>query len=144
VKEATAMRTTFIALAAVLLSTIAVPARAVVLSDTDHLKCYKAKDRADRTKYTADLLSSAPSVLPTDTGCEIRVPATLLCDAVAASFDPTPPLRLGQPLAELFVCYKLKCPKRTIDVSATDEFGTRTVTVGAPRYLCAPANVGAD
>ena len=135
------MRTTIL-LAALLATTLAVPARGVILTETDHLKCYKAKDPETKTRYTADLLSFGP--LPNETDCQIRVPAKIVCDAVAASFDPTPPLRIGQPLAELFVCYKLKCPKQKIELSATDEFGTRTVTVGAPRLLCAPANTLAD
>ena len=100
------------------------------------------KDQAAKATYTADLTSF---VLPTGTGCQIRLPAKIVCDSVSASFDPTPPvLTMGQPLAELFACYKLKCPKQKIALSATDEFGTRTVTVSSPRLLCSPANVGAD
>jgi hypothetical protein len=135
------MRTTTVLLATLLAATLSVPAHAVVLTDTDHLKCYKAKDPAGKATFTADLLAE---VLPSETGCQIRLPAKIVCDAVSASFDPTPPLRIGQPLAELFVCYKLKCPKQKIAISASDEFGTRTVTVGAPRYLCAPANTLGD
>jgi hypothetical protein len=108
----------------------------------DHLKCYKPKDTADPATYTADLLTLQNS-FPQESGCTVKVPAKLLCTSVAkTNVDPAPPgAQTGAVVLEEFACYKLKCPKGEFDVMVTDQFGSRSMTVKAPKLLCAPANV---
>ncbi len=138
------MRATTILLGALVAATLAAPAHAIFVGGFDHLKCYAAKDHATKTTYTADL-SSLSTALPNETGCRIRVPAKLVCNAVTPTFDPAlAVLHPGGPLGELLVCYQLTCPKQTITLTATDEFGSRSVTVSAPKLVCTPANTALD
>jgi hypothetical protein len=106
-----------------------------------HLKCYKAKDPAAKTAYTADLLTIQTS-FPQENGCTISVPAKMLCSPVSkTNVQPPPPGgEFGVTLTEEFACYKVKCPKGEFQLSVTDQFGSRSVTVKAPKLLCAPAN----
>jgi hypothetical protein len=108
----------------------------------DHLKCHKAKDSAEKAIYTADLQSVQPG-FPNATGCEVKVPAKLVCTPVekTAVMPPPPGAPTGVTLVEEFACYKLKCPKGEFEVPIIDQFGSRTVTVKAPKLLCTPANV---
>ena len=103
----------------------------------DHLKCYKIKDPL-KAAYTADLGGSLG--LPADSGCTVKTPGKLLCvDTTKTNVNPAPPgANPGAP-AGRFVCYKVKCPKLTLDpVSWTDQFGTRTIQPIKPKMLCAP------
>ena len=109
----------------------------------DHLACSKVKDPAGRAAYSVDLLPHV-APFPPESGCVVRVPAKLLCvSTVKSNVTPVPPGGpAGLPLpAELLVCYKLKCPKATLSVPVTDQFGSRTLTAKAPSIICAPANV---
>jgi hypothetical protein len=45
---------------------------------TDHLKCYKGKDSAAKATYTATLTPLFSAAFPNETGCTVKVPATLL------------------------------------------------------------------
>src|SRR5262245_51182212 len=76
----------------------------------DHLKCYRLKDPAKRTKYVADLDGLAP-----EPGCVIQVPAKYLCvNTAKTNVQPTPPG--GGPAgrdAGTFLCYGLRCPRAT-------------------------------
>jgi hypothetical protein len=101
----------------------------------DHLKCYKVKDSQAKAKYTANVEG-----LTVETGCTVKVPGKLLCVAAEKSgVTPTPPGGGGTGQPNDFVCYKLKCPKGTVPpVSVSDQFGTRTVTPGTAKFICAP------
>src|SRR5713226_3197712 len=101
----------------------------------DHLKCYKVKDPAPKTTYTADL-----GGLVAEHGCKIEVPAKLECVTTSATnVSPTPPGGGGSGRPNSFTCYKVRCPPATVPtLPATDQFGTRTVTVGTAQLLCAP------
>jgi hypothetical protein len=108
----------------------------------DHLRCVKVKDKnIDKAKYTADLVSVHPS-FPNETGCQIKVPSKLFCFPTdKLNPQPTPPgAEPGAFIGEQLVCYKLKCPKEAFDVPIRDQFGIRTVSVAAPKFLCAPTN----
>ena len=116
-------------------------ARAAVF--LDHLTCWQVKDPAAKASYSADLFpGTAP--FPANTGCQVKVPAKLLCVSTAKqNVTPPPP---GAPTGiglstELLACYKVKCPKAKLNVAVTDKFGSRTMTTKVPSILCAPANV---
>lgn len=102
----------------------------------DHLECYKIKDSAPRTTYTADLAG-----LAAEPGCQVKVPAKLLCVATTKSnVSPTPPGALGDgsPVGR-YLCYKVKCPKGAPDaLTVGDQFGSRSVQPVIPKVLCAP------
>jgi hypothetical protein len=112
---------------------VLVASRAAAVSD--HLKCYKIKDPQAKVKYTATL-----DGLTVETGCTIKVPGKLLCvPAEKSSVTPTPPGGGGTGEPNRFVCYKVKCPKATVPpLAVSDQFGTRSVTPGTTKYLCAP------
>ena len=74
---------------AVLTATFAAPA----FAQFDHLQCYPIKDTLPRAKYSADLLPATTPPFAAALGCEIKVPAKLVCLAVEkANVAPTPPL----------------------------------------------------
>jgi hypothetical protein len=112
------------------------------LTATDHLKCYKVKDSAEKAQYTVDL-NPTFSGYPTDSGCTVKVPAKLLCNVVSKENlsppAPNPTAPFGQSLNQLFVCYKLKCPKVDIAHGVDDQFGSRMTTLKSTKLLCAPA-----
>jgi type 1 fimbria pilin len=101
----------------------------------DHLKCYKVKDSQAKASYTANVEG-----LTVEAGCTVKVPGKLLCVAAEKSnVTPAPPGGGGTGQPNNFICYKLKCPKGTLPpVAVSDQFGTRTVTPGTPKLLCAP------
>ncbi len=111
-------------------------------AQTDHLQCFKVKDTQAKTPYTATL-NPFEAPFTTESGCVVKVPAKVLCAAVSKTgVQPTPPgavpgLSLG---GELFACYKLKCPKNAATFTVADQFGTRSMTIGASNMLCAPAH----
>ena len=106
----------------------------------DHLKCYKIKDPVAKVSYTANLTGLAP-----ENGCTIKAPARMLCvQSTKTAISPTPPpsgAPSGTP-AGVFACYKVKCQKGALPgVAVTDQFGSRTVTPSAAKFLCAPAAI---
>jgi hypothetical protein len=106
----------------------------------DHLKCYKIKDTAPKAVYTADLggLTSEP-------GCQVKVPAKMLCvETAKENVNPAPPGGGPTPApAGAFLCYKAKCVKAVIaPVSVTDQFGARSVQPSVAKMLCAPVDSG--
>src|SRR5213078_2305612 len=69
---------------AVLCGMLASPAAAQI---PDHLKCYKVKDTAPKSVYTADL-----GGLIAEPQCSIKVPGSLLCvEATKTNLSQTPP-----------------------------------------------------
>ena len=118
----------------------------------DHLKCYKIKD-------TLALLGTADLNSPQfgfDPACRIKK-AVLFCVPVTTSSldaidkttkEPIVPLRIrggesgARPDDQL--CYKIRCPEpATIaDQSATDQFGSRTLSKFKTSLLCVPAFKG--
>jgi hypothetical protein len=122
-----------LALAALSL-TWALPAGAQV---SDHLKCFKVKDPIAKAAYTVNLSGFAP-----DTGCIVKVPGKLLCVETAKTVvgEPVPPgAGPGNP-AGRFLCYKVKCPKTSLqNIPWTDQFGARPLQqLAPPKLLCAP------
>jgi hypothetical protein len=101
----------------------------------DHLECYKIKDSAPRTPYTADLAG-----LAAEPGCQVKVPAKLLCVATTKSnVSPTPPEAGNGSSVGRFLCYKVKCPKGAPDaLTIRDQFGSRSVEPKVSKLLCAP------
>jgi hypothetical protein len=110
------------------------------LTALDHLKCYKIKDSAEKATYTADLTAGFTD-FPNDTGCQVKVPAKLLCNVVSKeNVSPAPPgAPFGQFLDQLVLCYKLKCPKGELEHNVEDQFGERIMSVGSSKLLCTPA-----
>ncbi|HZP41516.1 MAG TPA: hypothetical protein VFD84_08375 [Candidatus Binatia bacterium] len=106
----------------------------------DDLKCYKIEDSPRKQSYTADLVNG----LVLDTGCVVKVPAKLLCNAVGiANSTPAPPFTgIGQNLlGTVYMCCKLECPKVSEPVNINDvTFGSRQGTIASTKLLCAPAS----
>src|SRR5437868_5364516 len=72
----------------------------------DHLECYKIKDSAAKAKYVADL-----DGLAVEPGCEISLPAKLLCvDTTKTKVEPAAPIEGDGPQQSRVLCYKAKCP----------------------------------
>jgi hypothetical protein len=119
------------------------PSRAQVIAN--HLVCTKVKDPAPRASYTAHLVPSRMNDL---NPCIIKVPAKMECQ-VTAKLNVNPPPPGGGPTADIvsatgilrFLCYKTKCPRPEgpADVR-TDQFGSRVLTLGPAKLLCAPAS----
>lgn len=101
----------------------------------DHLKCYRPKDPLRKATYTADIAG-----LALEPGCRVKVPAQLTCvPATKTNVDPPPPGGGPSGIPNGFSCYQVKCPKVALPaVPVADQFGTRTVTPGPARLLCAP------
>jgi hypothetical protein len=130
-------------LALALLVPFAGIARAGVFALPDHFKCHKTKkDTLAKATYTADLFAVHPS-FPNESGCQIRVPAKMVCTGKAkVNVSPEPPgAPPGLNTFERLACYKLKCPKQEFTIQVRDQFGDRTMTVKAPSVLCAPFDV---
>ena len=101
----------------------------------DHLQCYKPKDSLKKATYTADVAG-----LILEPGCRVKVPARLTCVPVTkTNVIPTPPGGGPSGTPNGFNCYVVKCPKSALPaVSTQDQFGSRTVTLGPAKLLCAP------
>jgi hypothetical protein len=140
------MRTKVAALVAALALGTAGAAHAGLPVLADHLRCHKIKDTALKVTYTGTLQSGHPAF--PDEACTIKTPAKLLCTPVTKTIVGEVPGvvalgAIGGGLEEQFACYKVKCEKTTFDVEMSDQFGTRSMTVKAPKWLCAPANFAA-
>jgi hypothetical protein len=136
--------------AALVATGLATPAYADGTPITDHVKCYSARDSAEKAEYSLDLLPRFNDY-PQDTGCTIKVPAKLVCTSVAkTNVAPVPPnpLYTGESLAQAFLCYKLKCPKAEIERQIIDQFGSegddrgnavmRVAALSSSKLLCVP------
>lgn len=101
----------------------------------DHLECYKIKDSAAKASYLADLHG-----LAVEPGCEITVPAKLLCvDTTKTNVSPAAPVDGDGAEQSRVACYKVKCPKQALPaVQWTDQFGARPLAVKGSKYVCAP------
>jgi hypothetical protein len=112
---------------------------------TNHLVCTKVKDPGPRGRYTAHLVPARMNDL---TDCIIKLPAKMECQLAAkTNVVPAPPG--GGPTADIvdatgilrFLCYKTKCPRPVgPDDVRTDQFGSRVLTLGPAKLLCAPAS----
>jgi hypothetical protein len=128
-------RSTVAVVAGLALLAAAVPTGAQV-PVPDHLKCYKInKDPQAKAHYLADL-----GGLVAEPGCKIAVPAVTACvPSTKTNVTPTPPGGGGTGTPNSFFCYKVTCPKATLPTLAgADQFGSRTVTPGPAKLLCAP------
>jgi hypothetical protein len=107
----------------------------------DHLECYKIKDLAPKVKYKADLLPEQTQFLA-QTGCELKVPAKVLCiDVEKSNVMPAPPQAVNGQNTRDFLCYSLKCPPQAeVSLQVEDQFGSRDIRAKKkPFQLCAPA-----
>ena len=105
------------------------------------LRCHKIKDPLAKQVY-AGTLDSVNAQFP-DESCAIKTPAKLLCTPVVTQIVLAPTASGGvviPSLNEQLACYKVKCAKSTFTVQMSDRFGARTMTVKAPKMVCAPAN----
>jgi hypothetical protein len=111
-------------------------------SITDHLKCYKVKDSHTKESRGASLATSTMG-FENEAGCTVKLPAKLLCNHVQKNHvqPPPPNMAFGQNLVDSYLCYALKCPKRTFDHMVMDQLASRTVTLKGTRYLCSPASI---
>lgn len=104
----------------------------------DHLQCFKIKDSAAKTSYTANLVPNDLGFL-VSTGCTIQVPAKLICiDVEKQNVVPTPPGSPDGAPAQRYLCYKTKCAKQQPVVNMQDQFGSRSVAVKTSSLVCAP------
>ena len=132
------MKTLLAALVAAI--ALGVVAHASVPVAYDQMKCYRVKDPAPKASYTADFNGKAAQL-----GCTIKVPAKLVCNFVHKTnlTPPAPNFQFNgtQFNGQLFVCYRLKCPKFELDDTASDQFGDRAIVVKKSKMVCTPANV---
>jgi hypothetical protein len=121
--------------AAVLSLLLTLAASSAAAQVADHLECYNIKDSAAKASYVADLHG-----LAVEPGCEIKVPAKLLCvDTTKTNVQPASPIDGEGTEQSRVLCYKIKCPKQEPPtVQWTDQFGTRPLTVKGSKYVCAP------
>ena len=121
--------------AAVLSLSLILAATSAAAQVADHLECYNIKDSAAKASYVADLHG-----LAVEPGCEITVPAKLLCvDTTKTNVQPASPIDGEGAEQSRVLCYKVKCPKQELPtVQWTDQFGTRPLTVKGSKYVCAP------
>jgi len=102
-----------------------------------HLKCYKVRDPQARARYTANL-----SGLTQENGCQIRVPARMVCvPSNKTNVSPVPPGGGATGTPNKFACYKVRCPRAVLpNVAIHDQFGNRSITPKRSQLLCAPAS----
>jgi hypothetical protein len=105
---------------------------------SDHLQCFKVKADTAKAAYTATL-TPTDSSFPVSAGCEIKVPAKLLCvDATKSAVMPAPPGSDDGIPAQQYLCYKTKCPKTDMASSGIDQFGTHALSIKSTSLACAP------
>ena len=123
---------------------VPVPSHAQVGNPFDHLKCYKIKDPT-KAKYVADLVPLQQPPFQVEAGCVIGFPAKLFCIPVQkTNVKPVPPGGVNGTTAQDYLLYKIKCPnvavvKGGMPLPVTDQFGARTILVGAHQLLLVPA-----
>jgi hypothetical protein len=102
----------------------------------DHLKCQEVKDSSGKREFSAEL-----DGLVVEPGCVVKLPAKLLCEASAVTeLTPSLPTLESPGPAGKFLCYKVKCPKRSaVPFAARDRFGEHALEVKSSQLLCAPA-----
>jgi hypothetical protein len=116
-------------------------------AQTDHLKCYKAKDGS---KIAALVNLNSPQ-LGLESGCRVKS-ASLICVPVSKTVTNLTVNKLDAVPLPVFgsdpgvrICYKVKCPLPfPPDQVATDQFGTRIFGKLKAYMLCMPAVLGAD
>ncbi len=141
------MRRMFLALATAIVAAALAPAlsQAQVGNPFDHLKCYKIKDPQLKVQYTADLVPLQIPPFNIEPGCVLKVPAKLFCIPVQkTNVQPNPPGAVNGTTAQDYLLYKIKCPniavvKGGMPLPVTDQFGARTILVGAHQVLLVPA-----
>ncbi len=142
-------RSCFVMASALMLGVMFV-ARLATAQVADHLQCHKLKDsqKFKNVVATLDPIQIPPFALAE--GCQIKGKAKELCiptrKTITSAGDSTPPSVLppAQELTNDYLCYKVKCPKRNIDVQeVTDQFGSRDVEkIKAAGRLCVPTVKG--
>jgi hypothetical protein len=109
------------------------------VTDEEHLNSYD--DKHNRPKVLNREVTNQFGTLRLDVGR----PAFLFVPA-AKSLTTTPPAALTPPTPDHFQCYRVKRARsgprftKITGVSGADQFGSYTVDLLQPRYLCAPAN----
>jgi hypothetical protein len=118
---------------------LAVPAFAQPTSD--HLACYKVKDRGSKGRFTMVVTNAGVTQ-----SCTAKLPARMACiESVKSDVVPAPPGGGPSPTgAGNFLCYTVKCPRPSPpDFEMEDQFGRRGIDFRKAQVLCAPATRGA-
>jgi hypothetical protein len=106
----------------------------------DHLQCYRIRDTLAPTRYVADLRNQF-GLAP---GCQIAVPARLLCAETEKRITSLPLPPGGGPAgaqAGHFLCYSARCPDDVpLTTMVEDQFGRRPIVHDRTRLVCAPVN----
>jgi hypothetical protein len=123
------------------LALLFVSTNAVAGANSRYSHCYKIKDSQAAAKYTVDLQPN-DFRFPDAEGCEIKVPAKLLCvDSYDTNLAPTPAEGIGGGLnGQKYLCYKAKCPvpAAPLVVGVGDALGVREVTASKTAQVCVP------
>ena len=123
----------FCATAVLLLLAGAGPARS---QTNDYMKCYRVSDLGG----AAAVIDLKTAQLGQDAGCMLKAKSRELC--VPAASDVVGPVAegagiTGENLVSERLCYRIKCPKRSLpQVRVDDRFGTRLVVLGQPKRFC--------
>lgn len=105
----------------------------------DHLQCFRIKDLLEKTTYTADLTAADPIFVAAERGCEIQMPARMLCvDARKTSVEPAPPGAPDGLQAQKYLCYRAKCGRTRPSTVLEDQFGTHLFSINSTSMICAP------
>jgi hypothetical protein len=114
----------------------------------DHLKCYKVKDGQKFKSATIDFVTLFDPPFGPESGCVIKpgkakkfcTPGTKTVTATDGPQVDAP----GPPIANEFLCYKLKCPAKTgPDLNDRfDQFGARPLTKLKTAEICTPVSQG--
>lgn len=107
----------------------------------DHLNCYTIRDGLAPRRYTADLTPAENPPFTPEAGCTISRAKMYCIDVRKENVSPAPPGGVLASDARDYVCYQLHCPRLTVSPPLVqDQFGNRRlISIGAARWLCAPA-----
>jgi hypothetical protein len=124
----------------VVFAILPVPSHAQVGNPFDHLKCYKIKDPT-KAKYLADLVPLQQPPFQVEPDCAVKFPAKLFCIPVQkTNVEPPAPGAVNGVQAQDYLVYQIKCTKLpSMTLPVTDQFASRTVTVGNHMFLMVPA-----
>lgn len=107
----------------------------------DHLQCFRIKDLLEKTTYTADLTAADPVFVAAERGCEIQMPARMLCvDARKTNVEPVPPGAPDGVPAQKYLCYRAKCGRTRPSTVLEDQFGVHLFSINSTTMICAPVS----
>ena len=131
----TKMKASILVLSSVVAGALRAASPAVAANSLDHWTCAKAQIREPVGKYRVAL--GTPIGPQT---CIAKRPAKTVCVGTSGSTITPEIPGTSQSPAVSFLCYQLKCRRRVgTQQQLQDAFGTHTVGLGVPRWLCSPA-----